>query len=115
MTASESSTTEAVKYTQLSTYAGHDVGANPIYYVCPCDGREYLILAKKREIGLLFYDILKNSFEEKFKYPTMIQTLDFFSPSYAALDREKDTLYIFAFWKNVCIFNLSTGKYDLPK
>ena len=66
--------------------------ANPIYYECPDDGREYIIIAKSYD-GIFFYDILKDWFIKKFEYSASIK-LPLFPTPRIVLDKDQNKLYL---------------------
>ena len=109
-TKSGSEDSETLEYQQLSTTAGgHGENTNPVYYHCPKDRTEYLIIVKKEDLSVIFYDIVQDSFEERFKYPDDIKAGSY-SPPRLVLNKENNELYIFS-GVNVYILNLSNGEW----
>eukprot|EP01084_Bolivina_argentea_P131706 232439_1 len=85
-----------------------DDRTNYLYYECPDDDKEYIIISTDKKHYIYFYDILKNCFIPKYKHPP------YWNGNYhkAILNTNNNTLY-FVSYLMFATLELSSGAWNI--
>ena len=87
-----------MEFTELSKDPDDSEPVRQIYYQCPDDDKEYIILVKVRSRDwIFFYDIRNDEFIKKFEYPKTLLSLPMDNGGYQRLiqlDHGSGQLYI---------------------